>query len=54
MYRPQYYDDNADPNITEIHIKKHRNGPTKNIELYFDRDQQRLRDLDTQHDQPFE
>jgi replicative DNA helicase len=54
MYRPQYYDDNADPNITEIHIKKHRNGPTKNIELYFDRDQQRLRDLDTQHDRPFE
>jgi replicative DNA helicase len=53
MYRPQYYDDNADPNITEIHIKKHRNGPTRNIELFFDRDQQRLRDLDTKHDQPF-
>jgi replicative DNA helicase len=27
IYRPHYYDDSADPNITELHIKKHRNGP---------------------------
>jgi len=55
IYRPNYYDDNADPNITELHIKKHRNGPTKNIEVFFDREKQRFRDLDTTHvDQPFE
>jgi replicative DNA helicase len=54
IYRPHYYDDNADPNVTELHIKKHRNGPTKNISVYFDRDKQRFRDLDTSHDQPFE
>jgi replicative DNA helicase len=54
IYRPQYYDDNADPNVTELHIKKHRNGPTKNIEVFFDRDKQRFRDLDKTHDQPFD
>ena len=54
IYRPQYYDDNADPNITELHIKKHRNGPTRNLEIFFDRDKQRFRDLDTKHEQPFE
>ena len=54
IYRPQYYDDNADPNITEIHVKKHRNGPTRKLDLFFDRDQQRFRNLDTKHEQPFE
>ena len=54
IYRPHYYDDNADPNITQLHIKKHRNGPTRNIEVFFDREKQRFRDLDTTHDQPFE
>jgi len=54
IYRPQYYDDNADPNITELHIKKHRNGPVRNLEVFFDRERQRLTDLDTKHEQPFE
>lgn len=56
LYRDDYYNpDSSDrPNITEIFIKKHRNGPTGKIELYFDRDRQKFRDLDTKHDQPFE
>jgi replicative DNA helicase len=54
IYRPNYYDENADQNITEIHIKKHRNGPTGNLKLFFDRDKQRFRDLDIRHEQPFE
>lgn len=54
IYRPHYYDDNADPNVTELHVKKHRNGPTKNISIFFDRDKQRFKDLDLSHDQPFE
>lgn len=54
IYRPHYYDDNADPNVTELHIKKHRNGPTKNISIFFDRDKQRFKDLDLTHNQPFE
>jgi replicative DNA helicase len=52
IYREEYYNpDSNRPNITDIFIKKHRNGPVGNIELYFDRNQQRLRDLDTRHEQ---
>jgi replicative DNA helicase len=55
LYREEYYNPDTDrKNITDILIKKHRNGPVKNIEVYFDRDKQRFRDLDTSHDQPFE
>jgi replicative DNA helicase len=54
IYRPFYYDDRADPNVTELHIKKHRNGPTNNLKIYFDSAKQRFRDLDTRHQQPFE
>jgi replicative DNA helicase len=50
IYREEYYNPNSNrTNITDILIKKHRNGPVGNIELYFDRNQQRLRDLDTRH-----
>jgi replicative DNA helicase len=55
LYREEYYNPESDrKNITDILIKKHRNGPTGNIELYFDRIRQRFRDLDTKHDQPFD
>jgi replicative DNA helicase len=55
LYREEYYNPDTDrKNITDILIKKHRNGPVKNIEVYFDRDKQRFRDLDNRHDQPFE
>jgi replicative DNA helicase len=54
IYRPHYYDENADPNVTELHIKKHRNGPVDNLKIFFDRDKQRFRDLDLRHDQPFD
>jgi replicative DNA helicase len=55
LYREEYYNPDTDrKNITDILIKKHRNGPVKNIEVYFDRDKQRFRDLDNRHqDQPF-
>ncbi len=55
LYREEYYNPDTDrQNVTDILIKKHRNGPVRNLELYFDRDQQRFLDLDTKHDQPFE
>ncbi|HEX2557676.1 MAG TPA: replicative DNA helicase [Nitrososphaera sp.] len=54
IFRPHYYDDGADPNVTQILIKKHRNGPVGNLELFFDQRLQRLRDLDTRHEEPFE
>jgi replicative DNA helicase len=54
IYRPYYYDENADPNVTELHIKKHRNGPVDNLKIFFDPNKQRFRDLDQKHDQPFD
>ena len=32
--------------LTDIFIKKHRNGPTGQVELYFDRERQRFKSLD--------
>lgn len=50
IYREDYYNAETDRrNIADILIKKHRNGPTDNIELYFDRDKQRFRSVDTKH-----
>jgi replicative DNA helicase len=54
IYRPYYYDESSDPNVTELYIKKHRNGPTGNLKIFFDSGKQRFRDLDTHHEQPFE
>jgi replicative DNA helicase len=54
IYREEYYNpDTERKNVTDIFIKKHRNGPTNNIELYFDREKQRFRSLETKQNQPF-
>jgi replicative DNA helicase len=54
LYREEYYNPETDKkNVTEVLVKKHRNGPVDNLELYFDRNRQRFRDLDTKHNQPF-
>jgi replicative DNA helicase len=49
LYRPWYYDKEADENTMEILIKKHRNGAIGDIELYFDPAQRRYTDLDRFH-----
>ena len=50
IYREEYYNPDTDrKNLTDIFIKKHRNGPTGAAELYFDREKQRFRSLDTKH-----
>ncbi|HET9722181.1 MAG TPA: replicative DNA helicase [Candidatus Saccharimonadales bacterium] len=54
IYRPHYYDESANPNVTELHIKKHRNGPVGNLKIFFDSEKQQFRDLDEKHEQPFE
>ncbi len=48
IYREDMYrgKDSARPNVAEIHIKKHRNGPTGQIDLYFDADRTSFRNLD--------
>ena len=50
LYREEYYNPQSDrKNIMEVQIKKHRNGPTQNIELYFNREKQHISSVDTTH-----
>lgn len=50
IYREDYYNPETDrTKVTDIFIKKHRNGPTGAVELYFESDKQRFRSLDTRH-----
>lgn len=50
MYRKEYYDEDTDtPGITDIYIRKHRNGPTGRIELMFKKEQMRFYDIDKTH-----
>jgi replicative DNA helicase len=54
LYREDYYNPESErKNIMDIFIKKHRNGPTGAVELYFDREKQRFRSVDTRHSDPF-
>ena len=53
IYREEYYNPETDRrHIADILIKKHRNGPTGGVELYFDTDKQRFRSVDTKHSEP--
>jgi len=55
IYREEYYNPETEKkNITEILVKKHRNGPVGNIDLFFDIQKQRFRSLAKQKKQPFE
>lgn len=57
LYREEYYNpDTNRKNITDIFIKKHRNGPIGQVELYFDRDKQHFKSLDRRSSQgtPFD
>lgn len=50
LYREDYYNPETDrKNIMDVLIKKHRNGALRNVELYFDRDKQKVRSIDTRH-----
>jgi replicative DNA helicase len=54
IYREEYYNPETDrKKLTDIFIKKHRNGPTGGVELYFDNEKQRFRSVDTRHQDPF-
>ena len=54
IYREDYYNpETENKGIATILIKKHRNGATDNIDLFFDRDKQRFRTLDRKHSNPF-
>lgn len=50
LYREDYYEPESErKNIMDVLIKKHRNGPTGGVELYFDREKQRIRSIDASH-----
>lgn len=50
MYREDYYDpDSERKGITDIYVKKHRNGPTGAVELMFLKEEMRFYDIDKQH-----
>jgi replicative DNA helicase len=54
IYREEYYNPDTDrKKISDVLIKKHRNGPIGNVELYFDNEKQRFRSVDTRHQDPF-
>ena len=54
LYREDYYNPESErKNIMDVFIKKHRNGPTGAVELYFDREKQQFRSVDTKHTDPF-
>jgi replicative DNA helicase len=54
IYREEYYNPETDrKKMTDILIKKHRNGPTGGVELYFDNEKQRFRSVDSRHSDPF-
>ncbi|MEX2014550.1 MAG: replicative DNA helicase [Candidatus Saccharimonadales bacterium] len=55
IYREDYYNPETErKNITDILVKKHRNGPVGSIELFFDRDKQRFRSLAKKQATPFD
>lgn len=55
LYREEYYNPETErKNVMDVFIKKHRNGPTGAVELYFDREKQRIRSIDKRHSTPFD
>ncbi len=55
LYREDYYNPESErKNIIDVLIKKHRNGPTGAVELYFNREKQQFRSLDSKRSDPFD
>ena len=56
LYRDDYYnpDTSEKPNILDVFISKHRNGPTGKVEIYFDRERQKMLNLDKRSETPFD
>lgn len=55
IYREEFYNPDTDrKKLTDVFIKKHRNGPVGNVELYFENERQLFRSVDSKHVDPFE
>lgn len=49
MYREDYYEEDSDrPGMTDIYIRKHRNGPVGRVELKFSKEAMRFYDVERQ------
>jgi replicative DNA helicase len=47
MYREDYYEEDTDrKGITDLYIRKHRNGPIGRVELAFKKEQMRFMTLE--------
>lgn len=52
LYREDYYEEDTDrAGVTDVFIRKHRNGPTGRVELMFKKEQMRFYDIDRTHAQ---
>ena len=52
LYREDYYEEDSDsPGLTDVYIRKHRNGPIGRVELMFKKDHLRFYDVDKGHSQ---
>ena len=50
MSREDYYEEDSDrPGLTDVYIRKHRNGPVGRVELMFKKDHLRFYDVDKAH-----
>lgn len=50
LYREDYYEEDSDrPGMTDVYIRKHRNGPVGRVELMFKQEQMRFYDVDKAH-----
>jgi len=54
IYREDYYNPESErKGVTDLFIKKHRNGPTGHIEFYFDKEKQHFKGIDKRHTDTF-
>ncbi len=54
LHRPSFYEPAQKPGIAEVEIAKQRNGPREIIELQFDSQHARFRDLETRREAPWQ
>jgi len=51
LYREDYYEEDTDrQGVTDVYVRKHRNGPTGRVEMMFKKEQMRFYDIDKVHD----
>ena len=50
LYREGYYEEDCDnPNLTDVYIRKNRQGETGHVQLHFDSDHMNFREIDYRH-----